>query len=164
MPGYLLLCAFSLVVTEWGQLPSHGCAGFSLQWCLLWQSTGLRHAGFSSGYAWRVGSSPTRDQPVCPRIGRLVLHHWPTREVLSLDSLRLFWNWYNWRVTFYSEYGKEKANKFTLSCETKQANIFLTEFLFLQLVYVKIVMVWGIIFFSIQTSLEHCNAESLFWS
>ena len=46
--GSLLLRAgFSLVAAS-GGYSSLRCAGFSLQWLLLFQSTGSRHVGFSS--------------------------------------------------------------------------------------------------------------------
>ena len=70
------------------------CAGFSLQWLLLLQSTGSRCTGFSSCVRWaqqlwrtglvaprHVGSSPTRDRTRVPCIGRWILNHCTTREV-----------------------------------------------------------------------------------
>ena len=82
------------------------CAGFSLQWPLLLQSTGSRCVGFSSCGTWAqqlwptgsraraqqlwctglvapwyVGSSWTRDQTRIPCIGRRILNHCTTREV-----------------------------------------------------------------------------------
>ena len=47
----LLHAGFSLVVVS-GGYSSLWCAGFSLQWLLLLQSTGSRHAGFSSCGTW----------------------------------------------------------------------------------------------------------------
>ena len=61
------VCLFSSC-GKWGLLPSFGCTGFSLQCLLLLRSIGSRHAGFSSGCTWRVGSSPARDQPVSPAL------------------------------------------------------------------------------------------------
>ena len=50
--GSSLLCAaFSLVAAS-GGYSSLWCAGFSLQWLLLLQSTGSRRVGFSSCGAW----------------------------------------------------------------------------------------------------------------
>ena len=70
------------------------CAGFSLRWLLLLQSTGSRHAGFSScgtrtQQLWpeglfaprHVGSSQTRARTRVPCIGRQILNHCATREV-----------------------------------------------------------------------------------
>ena len=80
------------------------CAGFSLQWLLLLQSTGSRCVGFSSGtraqQLWLagsraqtqqlwctglvapryVGSSRTRDRTRVACIGRWILNHYATRE------------------------------------------------------------------------------------
>ena len=86
---------------------------FSLRWLLLLQSTGSRHMGFSTcgtqaqllwlvgsraqvQQSWRtgfvapqhVGSSQTRAQTCVPCIGRRILNHCTTREVLLL----LFYN------------------------------------------------------------------------
>ena len=44
---FVAACGLSLVV-ESGGFSSLWCAGFSLQWLLLLQSLGSRHAGFSS--------------------------------------------------------------------------------------------------------------------
>ena len=44
---FIAACALSLVVAS-GGYSSLRCLGFSLQWLLLLQSTGFRHAGFSS--------------------------------------------------------------------------------------------------------------------
>ena len=48
---FVAACGFSLVVVR-GGYSSLLCAGFSLQWLLLWQSTGSRCAGFSSCGTW----------------------------------------------------------------------------------------------------------------
>ena len=83
------------------------CAGFSLQWLLLLWITGSRCAGFSSCGTWaqqlwlagsrvqaqqlwctglvvwrHVGSSRTRARTRVPCIGRQILNHCATREVL----------------------------------------------------------------------------------
>ena len=85
------------------------CAGFSLRWLLLLWSTGSRCTSFSSygtraqqvwlagsraqaqqlwhtGLVapWHVGSSQTRAQTRVPCIGRRILNHCTTREVLEL--------------------------------------------------------------------------------
>ena len=44
---FVAACGLSLVVSS-GGYSSLRCAGFSLQWLLLLQSTGSRHVGFSS--------------------------------------------------------------------------------------------------------------------
>ena len=88
----------SLAVAN-GSYPSLRCMGFSLQWLLLLQSLGSRHAGFSSCGAqpqqlWlmglvapqHVGSSQTRDRTRVPCIGRQILNHCTTREVVGLIS------------------------------------------------------------------------------
>ena len=49
--GSSLLRGLSLVAAS-GGYPSLRCAGFSLRWLLLLQSTGSRHAGFSSCGTW----------------------------------------------------------------------------------------------------------------
>ena len=90
----------SLVAAS-GVYSSLWCAGFSLRWLLLLRSMGSRRAGFSScgmwaQYLWctglvtprHVGSSGTRrswtrDQTRVSCIGRQILHHCTTREVLE---------------------------------------------------------------------------------
>ena len=60
------------------------CAGFSLRWLLLLQSTGSR---VQAQYLWltglvalqHVGSSWTRDRTRVPCIGRQILNHCATR-------------------------------------------------------------------------------------
>ena len=84
---------FSLVVANRGY-SSLWCAAFSLQWLLLLQSMGSRHAGFSSCGTpalgrrlssrdlvtpLHVGSSRTRDWTRVPCIGRRILNHCTTR-------------------------------------------------------------------------------------
>ena len=105
--------ALSLAVTSRGYSLLR-CAGSSLSWLLLWQSTGSRHTGFSScgkraqqlwfagsrvqaqqlwrtGLValWHVGSSWTRAQTCVPCIGRQILIHCATREALdsSFDAI-----------------------------------------------------------------------------
>ena len=91
--GCLLLQAgFSLVAGS-GGYSSLRCAGFSLQWLLLLQSTGSRHMGFNScgtqaQQLWltglvaprHVGSSWTRARTHVPCFGRWILNHCATRE------------------------------------------------------------------------------------
>ena len=104
----------SLVAVS-GGYSSLQCAGFSLQWLLLLQSTGSRHTGFSSCGTWaqqlwlagsrvlaqqlwstglvalwHVGSSPTRARTRVPCIGRQTLNHCTTREVPILVFKRKF--------------------------------------------------------------------------
>ena len=87
-------CGLSLVVA------SRGCSslqstGFSLWWLLLLQGTGSRCWGFSSCGSWaqqlwltglgalrHVESSQTRFPTPVPCIGRQILKHWTSREVL----------------------------------------------------------------------------------
>ena len=70
--------------------------GFSLQWLLLLQSIGSRHAG-SRVQAQKlrctglvtpqhVGSIQTGDQTHVPCTGRWILNHWTTREVVSAQG------------------------------------------------------------------------------
>ena len=95
----------SLVAASRGH-SSLQCTGLSLQWPLLLQSTGSRHAGLSSCGTWaqqfwhvssraqaqqlwctglaaprHAGSSRTRDRTRVPCIGRRILNHCATREV-----------------------------------------------------------------------------------
>ena len=75
------------------------CAGFSLRWLLLLQSTGSRPAGFSScstqaQLLWHtgladprhVGSSQTRAQTRVPCTGRWIPNHGATKEAPVLHS------------------------------------------------------------------------------
>ena len=102
----------SLVAAS-GGYSSLWCAGFSLWWLLLLQSTGCRRAGFSScgtwaqqlwlassrvqaQYLWRtglvalrhVGSSWTRARTRVPCIGRWILTHCATREARFLEFFK----------------------------------------------------------------------------
>ena len=82
------------LVMESGGYASLQCAGFSLWWLLLLQSTGSRRTGFSSCGTqsqylwctglfapWHVGSSRTRARACVPCIGRRILNHCTPREV-----------------------------------------------------------------------------------
>ena len=60
-------------------------AGFSLQWLLLFQHAGSRHAGFSSCGAqvylsYDVWNHPGPDIELSP--AKWILNHWTTKEVL----------------------------------------------------------------------------------
>ena len=97
---------FSLAAASEGYC-SLQCTGFSLRWLLLLRSTSSRCTGFSSCGTWaqqlwlagcraqaqqlwhmglvtprHVGSSRTRAQTRVPCIGRWILNHCATREVL----------------------------------------------------------------------------------
>ena len=94
------------------------CAGFSLWWLLLLQSTGLQYCSARTQYSWHtgfaapqhVGSSQTRDWTHVLCIAWQILNHWTTREAPSLD----FW-WVlsglsdscvinvNWRIGYMTE-------------------------------------------------------------
>ena len=104
--AFVAVCRLSLVAVSRGYSQSQ-CAGFSL-WCLLLlRSTGSRCASLSSCGTWaqqlwltdsraqaqqlwhmglvapwHVGSSQTRAQTRVPCIGRWILNHCATREVL----------------------------------------------------------------------------------
>ena len=102
---FIALHQLSLVAAS-GDSSALRCAGFSLRWLLLLQTTGSRHPGFSScgtraqqlwlmgsrvhaQQLWciglvaprHVGSSRTRVQTHVPYIGRWILNHYTTREV-----------------------------------------------------------------------------------
>ena len=104
---FVAACGLFLVVASRGY-SSLWCAGQSLWWLLLLQSMGSRRMGFSScgmraqqlwltgsraqaQWLWRmglvalqhVGSSWTRAQTHAPCIGRQILNHGATREVLG---------------------------------------------------------------------------------
>ena len=103
---FIAVRGLSLVAVSRGY-SSLWCAGFSLRWLLLLQSTGSRRMGFSSCSTWaqqlwltgsrvqaqqlwrtglvalqHVGSSQTRAQTHVPCIGRRILNHHATREAL----------------------------------------------------------------------------------
>ena len=82
----LRCCARAFSGCASGGYSSLRCAGFSLRWLLLLQSTGSRRAGsVVVAHAPRhVGSSRTRDQSRVPCIGRQILNHCATREVLVI--------------------------------------------------------------------------------
>ena len=105
---FVAVCGLSLVAAS-GGYSSLPCAGFSLSWLLLLQSTGSRHVGFSSCGMWaqqlwlagsraqaqqlwrmglvalrHVGSSLTRDRNRVPCIGRWILNHCTTRETQGI--------------------------------------------------------------------------------
>ena len=80
------------------------CAGFSLRWLLLSQSTGSRHAGFSSCRSWALESGIssygswtelptaceifwTRDQTGVPCTGRQILNHWASMVAQIVKNL-----------------------------------------------------------------------------
>ena len=104
---FVTVCGLSLVMVSRGN-SSLQCMGFSLRWLLLLQSTGSRHAGFSSCglrvlehrlsscggtglVALRhVGSSQTRARTHVPCLGRRILNHCTTRESHHL-YLTLYW-------------------------------------------------------------------------
>ena len=86
--GSSLLCVGFLQLRQARASLQLQCSGFSLQWLLLLESTGLRA---SAQQLWHfvaskhVESSWTRDQTHVPHIGRQTLNHWTTREVQDLS-------------------------------------------------------------------------------
>ena len=52
---FVAMCGLSLVAASGGYSLLR-CTGFSLQWLLLLQSMGSRHAGFSSCGSWALGT------------------------------------------------------------------------------------------------------------
>ena len=85
----------SLVAVSRGYYSLLLCSGFSLQWLLLLWSTDASARGFRSCSAWaprwrctcavalwNVESSWTKGRNRVLCIGRLLLNHWTTREVL----------------------------------------------------------------------------------
>ena len=96
---FVAACGLSLVAVCGGYSLLR-CAGFSLRWLFLLQSTGSRCTSFSScgtqaQKLWcmglialrHVGPSQTRAQTHVPCIGRQILNHSATREVLKCDFL-----------------------------------------------------------------------------
>ena len=81
------LHCFVLAFFLWPSGGSQPCMGFSPRWLLLLWSTG---SGALAQNLWctglvaprHVGSSRTRNGTRVPFIGRCILHHWTTREVL----------------------------------------------------------------------------------
>ena len=102
---FIVACGLSLVAAS-GSYSSLWCAGFSLSWLPLLQSTGSRCAGFSScgtrgQQLWHtdlvalrhVGSSQARDGTRIPCTGRQVLNHRATREAQEQLVFKLdIWN------------------------------------------------------------------------
>ena len=84
----LRCCAgYSLVVESWGY--SSAVRGLLTAVASLVAEHGLQGAGFRSWCAGfvalrRVGSPWTRDRTRVPCIGRQILNHWTTREVLLI--------------------------------------------------------------------------------
>ena len=118
--GSLLLhTGFLQLQWSWGY-SSLRCAGFSLWWLLLLWSSGSRWTGFSScgtraQQLWRrglvaprhVGSSRTRARTRVACIGRRILNHCTTREVLTcrlniffVKVFKSFARMLNWVVFF----------------------------------------------------------------
>ena len=62
--------------------------GFSCcrAWALEWEASAVVAHGLSFS-VWPVGSSRTRDQTLVPCVGRQILNHWITREVLTELSI-----------------------------------------------------------------------------
>ena len=84
---YFWLC-WVFVAARWlslvaasGGYSSLWCSGFSLWWLLLLWSTGSRSMGLVA--PWHVGFSQTRARIRVPCIGRRILNHCATREVLN---------------------------------------------------------------------------------
>ena len=94
--------------SEWRLLPSCStwtsrCCGFSWErrlearWLQSLQLAGSRgwtwqlwHMGLAA--PWHVGSSRTRAQTHDPCIGKWILNHWTSREVLNSAELKEEWN------------------------------------------------------------------------
>ena len=107
---------------SWGE---QGCAGFSLQWSVLWftRAQCLLHTGLVAPQ--HVGSSQTRDWTLVSCIGRRVLYHWATREAPFASPL-FYWclpkKCWDWSVskdaipafgelTFWWEGGKKNSKQ-----------------------------------------------------
>ena len=123
----LRCCTHGLsLVAASGGYSSLWCTGFSLCWLLLLWSTGSRRAGFSScgvraQQLWlagsraqaqqfwhmgldaprHVGSSWTRAQTHVPCIGRQILNHCATREVLFFYSFYCFLKFFQRILLYY---------------------------------------------------------------
>ena len=65
------------------------CAGFSFWWLLWLQSTGSRHVDSVVVAPRHVGSSWARDRTRVPCIGRRILNHCATREVLQVILIQI---------------------------------------------------------------------------
>ena len=87
--AFVAVCGLSLVAGtgSYSLVPgtSRYCGFFCGAWTLEhWSSTGGTQAWAALQH---VGSSWTRDQTYVPCIGRQILNHWTTREVLSYRFL-----------------------------------------------------------------------------
>ena len=120
---FVAVCRLSLVVAS-GGYSSLLCAGFSLWWLLLLQSTGFSSCGtwaqqlwlagsraqaqqlWHTGLVapWHVGSSRTRARTSVPCIGRWILNHCATREAPPLP-LFLFQ-----MESLFAQYTKQNAS------------------------------------------------------
>ena len=109
---FVAACGLSLVAVSRGY-SSLQCAGFSLRWLLLLQSTGSRLAGSraQAQYLGRtslvaprhVGSSRTRSRTRVPCISRRILNHCTTREAhFSRFLIRLFVLLLSYRSSLYN--------------------------------------------------------------
>ena len=65
------------------------CAGFSFWWLLWLRSTGSRHVDSVVVAPRHVGSSRARDRTRVPCIGRRILNHCATREVLQVILIQI---------------------------------------------------------------------------
>ena len=74
-------CGKWRLLSSCGAWASH-CSGFFC--CRAWALECASSVVWNTGLValWHVGSSWTRDQPYVPCIGRDILNHWTTREVL----------------------------------------------------------------------------------
>ena len=119
---WVFVAARGLSLVASGSYTLLQCTGFSLWWLVLLRSTGSRRMGFSSCGVWtqqlwlagsraqaqqlwhtglvapwHVGSSRTRARTCVPCIGRWILNHCATREVLSdflIPAIQLNVKWY----------------------------------------------------------------------
>ena len=82
---FMYLCLVVLGVRRWTQAFSRFSEWGLLSTCSAWLplgSTGSRHTGLAA--SWHVGSSGTRDRNCVPCLGRCILLHCTTGEVLQL--------------------------------------------------------------------------------
>ena len=139
------------------------CTGFSLQWPPLFRSTGSRWMGSSSWSAWtssfqllsskaqaqqlrctglvaqRYASySQTRDQTCVPCIGRQILIHCTTREVLSFTSFNLP-PLHPHRPTTIG------TNHYELQCLVNEVLVYKLYFLFVRKVVLNCYAIWSLI-------------------
>ena len=114
---YLFILELARPSLPWAGFLWLQCVGFSLQWLLWLWSTGCRvhrlQWWLPMGLVapWHVASSQTRGQTCVPRIGRQILNHWTTREVLRPTSWKLHLIqqkrvkipgnslWWSWNIT-----------------------------------------------------------------